>query len=374
MYNFILSFIILIGTVTAVNDFAVSRIANLTNFQAENLAVRKNGHVLVTTSAPEATLWQIDTTANHTAVIAVKFPGVSGSYGITELLQDVFYVTTGNFSIQTRQPVPESFQLFEVNMTGYRQLPSGEIVSPPEFREVTTFKEAILLNGLTHVDGQLGYVLAADSYAGVVWKADVFTGDVTIAINDTSMDPTPNKAAGINGLKYQDGYLYYTNTGTNIFYRIPIFSNATASGHSEVIANVTKGDDLILDSQNNAFICQQINVLSRVALNGTEQVIAGTADSNTSSLLGPTAAAWGRLPGDQNSLYITTNGGQLGQGVVGSQALSRIDLGSLTSPSSPSSSGTSPPLSTQTGGATIGYPISTSYGLIYALLFVLFIM
>jgi hypothetical protein len=114
------------------NEFNVQHVASLDSLLAENLAVRKNGQVLITTSAPAATLWQIDPFTARNASLAFQFPGVSGSYGITELQIDLFYVTTGNFSIQTRKPVPQSFKLFEVNMTSYRTLPNGSVASPPQ--------------------------------------------------------------------------------------------------------------------------------------------------------------------------------------------------------------------------------------------------
>jgi len=335
------------------NELSVHHVAVLDNFLVENLAVRQNRRVLVTTSAPAATLWQIDPLSTHNATLAVRFPGVSGSYGITELQQDLFYVTTGNFSIQTRQTVPKSFRLFEVDMTSYSERPNGTELSPPTVRQVATLADAILLNGLTHVHGQDGYVLAADSYAGVIWKVDIATGNVTAAIKDASMDPTPSEAAGINGLKYQNGFLYYTNTGTNTYYRVPIYPNATASGSPEVIAQVVKGDDLILDDSGTAYICQQVNSLSRVTLNGTQQVIAGTPNSNSSSLLGPTAVAFGRGASDRNTLYITTNGGQsaaTGQ-TPASQGLSSVDLGAAAAAVPSGTSGSSPRSSTSGGSS-----------------------
>jgi hypothetical protein len=140
------------------------------------------------------------------------------------------------------------------------------------------------------------------------------------------MDPSPSKAAGINGLKYHNGFVYYTNTGTNLYYRLAIYANGTASAKPEIIAPVTKGDDLILDDAGTAYLCQQVNAVSRVASNGTQQVIAGTMNSNVSSLLGPTALAWGRAASDKNKLYVTTNGGQsaISNTSSGSQGLSVI--------------------------------------------------
>ncbi|OAP60251.1 hypothetical protein AYL99_05253 [Fonsecaea erecta] len=334
---------------TPSDEYAVQHVANLDNYLVENLAVRGNGKVLVTTSAPAATLWQIDPQSSGNATLITRFPGASGSYGITELQPDLFYVTTGNFSIETRQPVPQSFALFEVDMTGFRQLPTGKITSLPTPQKIASITNATVLNGLTHVDGQAGFVLAADSYAGLVWKVDIATGSVMTAIKDASMDPSPSKAAGINGLKYQNGYLYYTNTGNNLYYRLPIYANGSASAEPETIAQVTKGDDLILDGAGTAYICQQVNSVSRVAINGTQQVIAGTINSNASSLLGPTAVAWGRTPSDRDRLYVTTNGGQSAAfNTSGSQGLSVI--------------GPIAQESTETGNSSASATLSTTQG------------
>ncbi|KIW32535.1 uncharacterized protein PV07_04068 [Cladophialophora immunda] len=350
---------------TAPNEYTVQKIAALDNFLVENLAVRGNGKILVTTSAPAATLWEIDPQSSLNATLITQFPGVSGSYGITELQPDVFYVTTGNFSIQTRQPVPQSFTLFEVDMSGFRQLPTGKVTSLPTPREIAILANATVLNGLTHVDGQDGFVLAADSYAGLIWKVDVATGDVVVAIKDASMDPSPSKAAGINGLKYQNGSLYYTNTGSNLYYRLAISANGTAAGTPETIAQIAKPDDLILDDSGTAYICQQVNSLSRVAGNGTVEVIAGTANSNASSLLGPTAVAWGRTPSDKDKLYVTTNGGQSAASnpSSGSQGLSVIGPiaqdSAATSNSSTSASSSASSSASATSSATQGAATQT---------------
>ncbi|KIW93080.1 uncharacterized protein Z519_05685 [Cladophialophora bantiana CBS 173.52] len=338
---------------TQVSEYSVQRVATLPNFLVENLAVRANGQILVTTSAPAATLLQINPLSASNATLVARFPSVSGSYGITELQPDVFYVATGNFSIQTRQPVPESFTLFKLDMADFHQLPIGRVTSLPIPRKIATLTDAIVLNGLTHIDGQDGFVLAADSYAGVIWKVDVTTGSVVAVIKDDSMNPSPSGAAGINGLKYQSGFLYYTNTGTNLYYRVAVHVNGTASANPEVIAQITKPDDLILDNAGTAYICQQVNAVSRVAGNGTEQIIAGSANSNDSSLLGPTAVAWGRLLTDKNKLYVTTNGGQSAASnqVLGSQGLSMIGPFEQES-TAESNSSTSATVSSTPGAAT----------------------
>jgi hypothetical protein len=78
---------------------------------------------------------------------------------------------------------------------------------------------------------------------GVVWKVDVDAGNVTTTIEHDSMDSSPRRAGGINGLKYQNEHLFYMSTGANANYRVPIFPDATASAEPELSANITKGDD-----------------------------------------------------------------------------------------------------------------------------------
>ena len=86
-------------------------------------------------------------------------------------------------------------------------------------------------------------------------------------------------------------------------------------------------EDLILDIFNPsfAFVCSQ----------GFGAVLRGDLESGStiqvaSNFSGPSAVAWGRGVSDENSLYLTTNGGikgVLGNGV--GQEVSRIDLGDI---------------------------------------------
>ena len=78
------------GTRCAWNESTVQHIAALDNFLTENLAVRSNGHVLVTTSAPVAIMLQSEPFAARNGTLVFRFPGVSGSHSITELQTDMF--------------------------------------------------------------------------------------------------------------------------------------------------------------------------------------------------------------------------------------------------------------------------------------------
>ena len=72
------------------NESTVQHVAALDKFLTENLAVRSNGQVLVTTSAPVAIMLQIEPFAARNGTLVVRFPGVSGSHGITEPQTDIF--------------------------------------------------------------------------------------------------------------------------------------------------------------------------------------------------------------------------------------------------------------------------------------------
>lgn len=121
----------------------------------------------------------------------------------------------------------------------------------------------------------------------------------------------------INGIKLRKNYLYYTNTATSKFYRIPIAKNLTApaSAKAELLASNLFGDDFVLDAAGFAYVGGQAGVISFVdPSKGTVRPLAGALGSNSSALVGPTAVQFGRTASDLNSIYVTTDGGIVNTG------------------------------------------------------------
>lgn len=322
--------------------FETHNVTRLGGLKVENLAVRSNGQILVTIAFPVARLYQVDPLQIRSPILVTALPSVGGAFGIVELEPDIFYVGAGNFTLTNLTAVPNSFHVFSVDMRPFVALPNGSVAHPATIRSAASLPNVILANGMATLPSQgpnRSSVLIADTLAFLVWHVDFLTGAVTVAISDPTMKgpaPTGPGSAGINGIKIFDGLLYYTNTGAQAMYRIPIFeSNGTAKGRAELVASNLPCDDFVLNERGVAYVAGPANAIIKIdttqaasRLGQFDRVVAGTFNSTMSALVSPTAVQWGRGDSDRTSLYVTTNGGA-GSGGNGTEGLSRIDVGDL---------------------------------------------
>ncbi len=282
----------------------------------ENLAVRHNGKVLTTIiSQPE--LYQIDPLHGESAkLISNSFGPVMGLLGIVETYPDIFYVAAGNISTTTLTGIPDTFSVWKVDLTSHH--------IPAPTSKIADFPDAGLLNGMALLSKEKGLILIADSIAGGVWRLNVFTGEVLriIDIADTLPPPPPAFHFGVNGIKILEGALYFSNTGTNSLYRLPIHANGTAAGNSTVVASgLNFIDDFQFNDEGNAFVALNFpSELVKVTTKGMKKVLV---DNTTLTLPNPTAVQFGRTFADRKSLYISEGGNSTRGG-----RLSRVDIGS----------------------------------------------
>ena len=285
-------------------------------YSLENLAVRRNGKVLTTViNHPE--LYQIDPIhGGAPQLISNSFGPVVGLLGIVETCPDIFYVVAANFSTTTLKGTLGSNSVWKVDLTSHSvQAPTTKIAD---------FPDGGVLNGMALLNEEEGLVLIADSVVGVVWRLNVVTGEVLRIIEIPAMLAPPQAAIqlGINGIKIYGGALYFTNSGANALYRLPIHRNGTAAGNASIVASgLDVADDFQFDNKGNAFITLNTpGELVKVTPEGIKTVLVG----NTTLILpNPTAAQFGRTAADRRSLYISedgnaTRGGRLSKVGVGS--------------------------------------------------------
>ena len=336
--SFVFTFVIAVfvastssAPVTSPDLLPVHNITRLPNLKFENLAVRSNGQLLTTISAPVAQVYQIDPLAIRPPVPVHAFDKVQHAAGVCELQRDVFYVATGNFTItEPTIHYPSTLAVYSVNMTMFSAWPNGSIRHPATVQKVAALPQAALLNGMTPAGPQTSSLLIADSFAGVIWHLDLKTGLSSVALNDsTTSGPgrTGSSATGVNGVKIFNGSLYYTNTGASALYRVPLNSTGfvPAGQRPVTIASNLSCDDFALDAKENAYVAGPASIITKISPDGAREIIAGAFNSSSSPLHGPTSVQLGRGPSDWMSLYVTTNGGVLTE-VVGSEGVSRIDL------------------------------------------------
>jgi hypothetical protein len=270
----------------------------------ENIAVRRNGDLLVTLiDRPE--LYLIDPQHGSARRIGdFEEAAALSLLGITEMAPDVFAVVAGNFSISSGMSVPKSYSVWQVDFN------RGERCD--KISEIEDIPEASFLNGMTTLKRRKDSVLISDSSKGVVWRLDAETADYEIVLEDETMKPVLGTSLnlGINGIRILGDYLHYINALKGLFCRVKIdLFTGKALGPYEVLATNITGDDFAFSKKGIAYITENGgNSVLKFDSGGKTSLVAGGV--NSTLIPGATSAAFGRRKQDQNALYVTTAGGQ----------------------------------------------------------------
>jgi hypothetical protein len=316
--------------------FDVFQFPNLTAL--ENIAVRSNGNLLVTSpTAPH--LYQINPfnpPPNPSAApLVFSFPNATALLGIAEFEPDVFAVAVG--TVHPPNFVAGSFSVWKVDVSSFRSTADGVVTSNATASKITDIPGASILNGITLVAPDSPQILLADSGNGLVWRVDVRTGEYKSVLEDVLLKPGVNQTLGVNGIHIWSDYLYWTNTYLDggLFGRVKINvsgSNAgTAAGPYEIVVKNGPGDDFTFDGKGNAYIATNFNRdVQRITPDGNVSVVAGNVQST--QLESDAALQFGRTSKDENTLYVVTSGG-LSSRVPGTQLMggkiTAIDLEKL---------------------------------------------
>ncbi len=242
----------------------------------ENVAVRSNGLVLAT-NMNAATLYSVDPVAK-TSSTALTVTGASGLSGIGEYAPDVFAVIGGK-------------GIYKVDFTA----------SPPKSSLIKTISEANNLNGLAVFDNSS--VLVADAGKGAVYKLDVNTGAYAVVLQDATMAPSGGIPFGIDGIKYRDGTVWYTNIFKNSFHKVAVDPvTAKATGAFTTLWTNLMGDDLCFGPNGKVYVATN-------SKNSLVEVDPAVGKPNQiGSVTGSTSCAFGRTEKDSNVAYV--GGGQ----------------------------------------------------------------
>ncbi len=253
---------------------SATQVAKLSSI--ENVAVRSNGQILAT-NMNAATLYTIDPVAK-TSATAITVSGASGLSGIGEYAPDVFAVIGGK-------------GIYKVDFTS----------SPPKSSLIKTITEANNLNGLAVFDSSS--VLVADAGKGVVYKFDVNTGAYAVVIQDATMAPSGSIPFGIDGIKYRNGTVWYTNIFKNSFHKITVDPvTAKPSGAVTTLWTNLMGDDLCFGPNGKVYVATN----SKNSLVEVDPAVGKPTSVGT--VTGSTSCAFGRTEKDANVAYV--GGGQ----------------------------------------------------------------
>lgn len=259
----------------------------------ENLALRSNGHILAT-SIGKPEVWEVDPSGQQPALVVATIPNQEAVQGITEVEPDVFYVAANNFSLQAQTVQRNASAVYRLDFSKR----SGDAVIEPTL--VTRFDDSALLNGATTLDSEKGLILVGDSILGHVWLVDVYTGEKEMLPSNALFTPTNSEGPnGVNGMKFWNGLLYFSNWDQSLLANIPISIDRVVSGPAQILANLTTPDDILV-LQND-----------RILVAGSDEIRLAKAEqvdllSNSALLKGSTAVAKGIKPGEY---FVSTSGG-----------------------------------------------------------------
>jgi hypothetical protein len=275
----------------------------------ENLAVRADNSVLIT-ALNHKQLWYVpQATKSAKPVLLHTFDQLTMS--LTELEADVFYLVTSNVYTDHKS------SLHRIDLRDWN---AGDPIRPQKVLDFPS--EARALNGSCLIGPRT--ILVADSI-GLIWRVDLpDDGGTPVArvwLRQESMGNYPGQMKpeqpGVNGIRYAEklGHLYYTATAKKVFMRVRVKPETLdVVGEPEHVSAGRMADDFCIDENAGvAYVTtHRENTIDCVSLNPAKNsdrfIVAG--DPLNEELIGPSSAAWGRLPGEYGKMaFVTTDGG-----------------------------------------------------------------
>ena len=262
----------------------------------ENLAVRTNGQILLSTITSPTTQLLDPSAASPQPVVLHTYPGATSTLGIAQPQTDLFAIVVGNYS--GFAGVKGSFAIWTLDL---RQGLPGIAT------KVASIPEAESLNGASIVTGNQDLILVADSSLGAIFRVDITTGQYVEIEQNALLGPTSTFPLGINGIHMYGSNAYFTNSAQGIYGKIAFNSQGVPQSQPSVIAHALSSsltyDDFALDSSGNAYVTNHPQELTKITQAGVQTLI-----DNSTAFDQPSSAAFGTTSGLTCTLYVVTAG------------------------------------------------------------------
>ncbi|OAR00848.1 hypothetical protein LLEC1_07267 [Akanthomyces lecanii] len=259
----------------------------------ENIAVRPNGNLLLTTLSPNATLYEVSKLDSDKPTIDRVFTAdsVTAFLGISEIGVDKYAIAAGNLT-EDVTGIEGSWGVWTVDFASS---------CGPKPQKPIPIPSAKFLNGLSSVPGHDDLALVADSATGVAYHVNITSGEAKISQDFDEMKAAPGGALpiGLNGLHMRKGHLYFTNLSTHTFFRVKANSDGTTADGAKV------------------------ETVAKIASQGLDDFIFGPGEEDTAwlatnadgSLVATSLAGeqrvFGRSAADGKVLYVATGEGKV---------------------------------------------------------------
>ncbi|RSM15968.1 hypothetical protein CEP52_000425 [Fusarium oligoseptatum] len=291
------------------------QLVELPNVWIENVALRSNGDLLLTTFG-NGDIYSMDPSIPEAHVVA-KVKDIDALTGIAEVERDLFVVSGGIYDGGTYFEEGS----MKILLVDFRECGESHHGSP-SVHPILEGKDAGVINGMTTLPDHQHIVLGAASWTGEIWRIDTKTRTSEVILRHDLLAAIPSGPypLGVNGLKIRKGHLYFTNTGRQLFGRFKIDEYGNKIGDMEVIWKAPADtkiapDDFSLDQDGNAFVGCFPDLLIKIAPDGEETVLVN------GTLAGATSTTFSK---DGRSLFVVTTGKGM-EGVTGGQVV-QVDL------------------------------------------------
>lgn len=275
----------------------------------EQVLALPDGRLLVTTTVvPEVYIVDPAASSNDTChTVLHHFEGFSSTFGIVQTGAHTYHVITSNY---TGYPTLSGE---EGSVTAWRIELEDHASSATSVTELGVVPQAKILDGIAYLE-EPKLIASGDSSTGDIWLISTVTGQSWRAFSSASLlGPASNATdgglarLGVNGFKYHNGYYYFTNTGRDIFGRIPADpKTGNVTGPGKVIANLAELqlDDMTFDGRGNAYVSEtgtgvvlypEIDLVNPAAKNKSRVLV---------DLYGANDCVFGRTEKDNGTLYI----------------------------------------------------------------------
>jgi sugar lactone lactonase YvrE len=197
------------------------------------------------------------------------------------------------------------------------------------WQEWVQVPDAIFMNGCALLPGH-DTLLVCESLTGRVLAVDQHRPGWTAWIADDRLRPTGEQIPGANGIKVHQGWAWISVTDRDLLLRAEIGPDGSP-GPLETAASRLRADDFAFAAGGALYIATHpAHSVLRLASDGSRSTLAGPEQG----AVGSTACAFGRAPGDERSVYVTTSGGLWApyQGEVQEAKLVRLEVGEHGSP------------------------------------------
>ena len=282
-----------------------------THFFLENLALRDDDSMLVSAMMQKELYFVPQPIADREVKPVLLHTFNELTWGAVELERDVFAIFTGN------NYTTHDAYCYRVDLRGWA--PGARV--KPEL--IFSFPKGMLApNGCCLLTPQT--ILVANMWAGSIVRLDLppeRTPQAKVWLQHESMKHIedalpPPPEPGINGLRYsaKRQHVYYTNTAQKLFMRVGIDPDTLEpKGAPERLASGGMYDDFCIDDEKGVayLTVHRENRIDRAPLEPDGEAVYPIAGKPLDEmLLGPTSAAWGRMPGEYGRVaYVTTDGG-----------------------------------------------------------------